>query len=55
MLELPHWERHQWCEQISTINERMNDGDGGGPSQSQSESILGGGEGTVIRNSLEDL
>ena len=26
VLDLPHWERRRWCEEISRINERMNDG-----------------------------
>jgi hypothetical protein len=26
VLELPHWERQRWCEEISQINERMNEG-----------------------------
>lgn len=26
VLALPHWERRRWCEEISRINERMNDG-----------------------------
>lgn len=55
VLELPHWERHRWCEEISTINERMNDGDGPESDQSQSGSILDHGDGTVLQNSLEDL
>jgi hypothetical protein len=25
VLALPHWERRRWCEEISRINERMND------------------------------
>jgi len=31
VLEMPHWERHRWCEEISTINERRNRDSGGGP------------------------
>lgn len=26
VLALPHWERRRWCEEISRINERMNEG-----------------------------
>ena len=25
ILEMPHWERRRWCEEISRINERMNE------------------------------
>lgn len=25
VLEMPHWERRRWCEEISHINERMNE------------------------------
>jgi hypothetical protein len=53
VLELPHWERHRWCEEISTINERMNDGSE--TSDSQSGSILDDSDGTVLQNSLEDM
>ena len=58
VLELPHWERHRWCEEISKINERMNDGNP--PSQQTQDDHTGSildddGEGTVLRNSLEDL
>nr|WP_161596603.1 DUF6760 family protein [Salinigranum halophilum] len=28
VLSLPHWERRRWCEEVSRINERMNE-DGG--------------------------
>lgn len=28
VLEMPHWERRRWCEEISRINDRRN-GDGG--------------------------
>jgi hypothetical protein len=33
VLDMPHWERQRWCEEISAINERMNEGAGspGGP------------------------
>jgi len=24
ILGMPHWERHRWCEEISTINEKRN-------------------------------
>jgi hypothetical protein len=26
VLNMPHWERRRWCEEISDINERMNEG-----------------------------
>ncbi|EMA35145.1 DUF6760 family protein [Halobiforma nitratireducens] len=60
VLSLPHWERHRWCEEISEINERMNDGTPSAPQEQsqpeQSGSILGDdGEGTLLQNSLEDL
>jgi hypothetical protein len=25
VLTMPHWERRRWCEEISRINERMNE------------------------------
>lgn len=25
VLNMPHWERRRWCEEISRINERMNE------------------------------
>ena len=25
VLSMPHWERRRWCEEISAINERMNE------------------------------
>lgn len=25
VLNMPHWERQRWCEEISRINERMNE------------------------------
>ena len=25
VLEMPHWERRRWCEEISRINERINE------------------------------
>ncbi|WP_247729524.1 DUF6760 family protein [Halovivax limisalsi] len=50
VLTIPHWERHRWCEEISAINERMNESD---DATAETDSILGG-EG-VIQNSLEDL
>jgi len=28
VLEMPHWERQRWCEEISEINEQMNSGGG---------------------------
>jgi len=27
ILDMPHWERQRWCEEISDINEKMNDGE----------------------------
>ncbi len=24
ILEMPHWERHRWCNEISDINEQRN-------------------------------
>lgn len=26
VLAMPHWERRRWCEEISRINETMNEG-----------------------------
>ena len=49
VLDLPHWERRRWCEEISRINERVNaesGAGGGGPTDSgrrtQSTLDLGG-------------
>ncbi len=28
VLDLPHWERRRWCEEISRINERHNEANG---------------------------
>lgn len=25
VLNIPHWERRRWCEEISKINEKMNE------------------------------
>ncbi len=25
VLNMPHWERQRWCEEISSINDRMNE------------------------------
>ncbi|SEV88190.1 hypothetical protein SAMN05216285_1018 [Natrinema salifodinae] len=58
VLELPHWERQRWCEEISDINERMNEtvapdhqpDRGGGGSLLDDD-----GDGIVLQNSLEDL
>lgn len=58
VLALPHWERHRWCEEISKINARMNDGHPPSqqPQDEQSGNILADdGDGTVLQNSLEDL
>ncbi|WP_317618588.1 DUF6760 family protein [Natronobiforma cellulositropha] len=27
VLALPHWERRRWCDEISRINQQMNEGD----------------------------
>jgi hypothetical protein len=45
VLEMPHRERQQWCEQISRINERMNREDGGRQNDG----------GAVIRNPIDGL
>lgn len=56
VLELPHWERKQWCEQISAINERVNGGQPTAPAGEGSTGILDDHEGgTVLRNSLDGL
>ncbi|WP_018259028.1 DUF6760 family protein [Halomicrobium katesii] len=55
VLELPHWERHKWCEEISAINDRMNDGEAPSRNEPNQGSILDDSEGTVLSNSLEDL
>lgn len=26
ILNMPHWERRRWCEEISRLNERTNEG-----------------------------
>lgn len=57
VLEMAHWERKRWCEEISDINERMNDGTT--PTQQSDDS---GGSfldaddgGRVLSKSLDDL
>jgi len=29
ILGMPHWERHRWCDEISTINDKLNQNTGG--------------------------
>nr|WP_206335420.1 DUF6760 family protein [Natronolimnobius sp. AArcel1] len=54
VLELPHWERQRWCEEISEINDRMN-GDVEPDHDTGGGSILGNdGDGIVLQNSLGD-
>lgn len=43
VLGMPHWERHRWCEEISTINERRNRDSGGGLGGSTGGATEGGG------------
>jgi len=33
VLNMPHWERQRWCEEISAINDRLSEaaGEPGGP------------------------
>lgn len=61
VLSLPHWERRRWCDEISTINERMNEPqdaqpapDTGNQSASGSTFIDGDGEGMILQNTLEE-
>jgi len=28
ILAMPHWERRRWCEEISELNEQMNEANG---------------------------
>lgn len=30
ILRMPHWERHRWCDEISTINEKLTRQTGSG-------------------------
>jgi len=30
VLRMPHWERQRWCDEISTINEKLNRETGSG-------------------------
>ncbi|MFT4923418.1 MAG: hypothetical protein ACI8XM_002644 [Haloarculaceae archaeon] len=39
ILEMPHWERRRWCEEISELNERMNEGTNAGESTSIEEMV----------------
>nr|WP_230198737.1 DUF6760 family protein [Halopiger djelfimassiliensis] len=58
VLELPHWERQRWCEEISEINERMNEAAAPDrePDRGEGGSFLDDdGDGIVLQNSLEDL
>lgn len=68
VLGMSHWERKRWCEEISTINERLNEGSR--PSEASEPdprtrnggADVGGGQfldaddgGTVLSKSLDDL
>lgn len=57
VLEMAHWERQRWCEEISDINEQMNEGTTPTRQQEpQSGSFLDADDGErVLSNSLEDL
>lgn len=37
IMELPHEERKRWCEEISAINQRINDTDGSASPTSSSD------------------
>ncbi|MFC3960291.1 DUF6760 family protein [Halovivax cerinus] len=60
VLSLPHWERRRWCEEISEINERMNEpvdvarsDDSSGAASTRGSFIDGTGEGVILQNSFE--
>lgn len=67
VLEMPHWERRRWCEEISSINERLNEQ--AGPLERRAEPTSGGPEqgagggrfldaddgGRVLSKSLDEL
>jgi hypothetical protein len=58
VLEMSHWERHRWCEEISDINERMNDGTTTSPQSNQDDSggnFLDADDGKVLSKSLDDI
>jgi len=57
VLSLPHWERRRWCDEISQINERMNEtvvGDAGDTRDAGGSFLDDEGGGMVLQNSLED-
>lgn len=68
VLQMSHWERQRWCEEISSINERMNEQTGsldpqstggvspGGQAESQGAQFLDDDDGgTVLSKSLDEL
>jgi hypothetical protein len=67
VLEMPHWERQRWCEEISSINERLNE-QGGSIDPQDSGGVSPGGQAseggrfldaddgrTVLSKSLDEL
>ena len=57
VLEMAHWERQRWCEEISDINEQMNEGETPGRRAEQQESSFLDADdgGRVLSKSLDEL
>lgn len=62
VLQMPHWERQRWCEEISSINERLNESVAPGnaeqsqPADSRGGSFLDTDDGQrVLSKSLDEL
>ena len=44
ILDMPHWERHRWCDEISDINDQRNrEAANGGQPTARSDSPSNGG------------
>lgn len=59
VLEMSHWERQRWCEEISDINEEMNSNkrslSTGQPEQQTANFLNTEDGGTVLSKSLDEL
>ncbi|MDS0260511.1 hypothetical protein NDI56_13985 [Haloarcula sp. S1CR25-12] len=57
VLEMAHWERQRWCEEISDINEQMNEGTTPTRQQDQQGGTFLDADdgGKVLSKSIDDL
>ncbi|ELZ08795.1 hypothetical protein C478_17966 [Natrinema thermotolerans DSM 11552] len=59
VLEMPHWERQRWCEEISEINEQMNNSKGSQstsqPEQQTPNFLDAEDSGKVLSKSLDEI